>query len=57
MLENTTSPNQQAFDKLSRLYIIALSTIAVSVIISKILVYNHLHTQSSNSTTIKYTGR
>ena len=57
MGQNATSVDQKTFDKLSRLYIIALSTIALSVIISQILVHNHLNTQLSDSTVINVAGR
>ena len=57
MVQNATSVDQKTFDKLSRLYIIALSTIALSVIISQILVHNHLNTQLSDSTVINVAGR
>lgn len=49
--------NSKKFDKLSRLYIIAFSTIAVSVIVSQILVRNHLDTQKSDATVINVAGR
>jgi signal transduction histidine kinase len=51
------SLDQRTFDKLSRLYIIALSTIALSVIISQILIRNHLKSQQSDSTVINVAGR
>jgi len=57
MAKNGNSLDQRTFDKLSRLYIIALSAIALSVIISQILVHNHLATQQSDSTVINVAGR
>ena len=57
MAKNGNSLDKKTFDKLSRLYIIALSTIALSVIISQILVRNHLDTQKSDSTVINIAGR
>ena len=57
MTINGNSLDKKTFDKLSRLYIIALSTIALSVIISQILVRNHLDTQKSDSTVINIAGR
>ncbi|MCL7761975.1 type IV pili methyl-accepting chemotaxis transducer N-terminal domain-containing protein [Polaribacter sp. Z014] len=57
MTKNGNSLDQRTFDKLSRLYIIALSTIALSVIISQIFVRNHLETQKSDSTVINVAGR
>ena len=57
MTKNGNSLDQRTFNKLSRLYIVALSTIALSVIISQILVRNHLETQKSDSTVINIAGR
>ena len=57
MTKNGNSLDKKTFDKLSRLYIIALSTIALSVIISQILVRKHLETQQSDSTVINIAGR
>lgn len=57
MIKNTTSIDQKSFDKLSRLYIVALSTIALSVIISQFLVHKHLNTQLSDSRVINIAGR
>ena len=57
MTKNGNSLDQRTFSKLSRLYIIALSTIALSVIISQILVRNHLTNQESDSTVINIAGR
>lgn len=55
--KNGKSLDQRTFNKLSRLYIIALGTIALSVIISQILVRNHLDNQESDSTVINVAGR
>ncbi|WP_299669747.1 type IV pili methyl-accepting chemotaxis transducer N-terminal domain-containing protein [uncultured Polaribacter sp.] len=57
MTKNGNSLDQRTFNKLSRLYIIALSTIALSVIISQVLVRNHLESQQSDSTVINIAGR
>ncbi len=57
MSNNGNSLDQRTFDKLSRLYIIALSTIALSVIVSQILIRNHLKSQQSDSTVINVAGR
>lgn len=57
MIRNGNSLDQRTFDKLSRLYIIALSTIALSVIISQILIRKHLNDQQSDSTVINVAGR
>ena len=57
MLKNDNSLDQTTFDKLSRLYIIALSTIALSVIISQIFIHKHLQTQQTDSTVINIAGR
>lgn len=57
MTKNGNSLDQRTFSKLSRLYIIALSTIALSVVISQIFVRNHLKTQQSDSTVINIAGR
>lgn len=57
MAKNGNSLDQRTFSKLSRLYIIALSTIALSVVISQIFVRNHLQTQQSDSTVINVAGR
>jgi signal transduction histidine kinase len=51
------SLDQRTFKKLSRLYIIALSAIAFSVIISQILVRKHLNDQQSDSSVINVAGR
>ncbi|WP_343328516.1 type IV pili methyl-accepting chemotaxis transducer N-terminal domain-containing protein [Polaribacter staleyi] len=57
MTKNGNSLDQRTFNKLSRLYMIALSAIALSVIISQVLVRNHLETQKSDSTVINVAGR
>ncbi len=57
MTNKTGSLDQQTFTKLQRLYSIALSTIAISVIISQVLVSNHLDKQQSDSTVINVAGR
>ncbi len=57
MTKSGNSLDQRTFDKLSRLYIIALSTIALSVIISQILIRKHLNDQQSDSTVINVAGR
>lgn len=57
MTKNGNSLDQRTFDKLRRLYIIALSTIAVSVIVSQILIRTHLSGQESDSTVINVAGR
>lgn len=57
MTKNGNSLDQRTFDKLSRLYIIALSAIAFSIIISQILIRNHLNDQQSDSSVINVAGR
>jgi len=57
MTKNGNSLDQRTFDRLSRLYIIALSTIALSVILSQILVRKHLNDQQSDSSVINVAGR
>lgn len=57
MENNNTSLDQRTFQRLSRLYIIALSTIALSVIISQILIRKHLKDQEGDSTVINVAGR
>ncbi|NJM80643.1 MAG: PAS domain-containing protein [Flavobacterium sp.] len=49
--------DQRTFKKLSRLYIIALSAIALTVIVSQILIRKHLNDQQSDSTVINVAGR
>lgn len=57
MTKNGNSLDQRTFDRLSRLYIIALSTIALSVILSQVLVRKHLNDQQSDSSVINVAGR
>lgn len=57
MTKNSHSVDQDTFEKLSRLYIIALSTIALSVVISQLLIRKHLNSQESDSTVINVAGR
>jgi len=57
MAKNGKSLDQRTFDKLRRLYIIGFSTIAVSVIVSQILIRTHLAGQESDSTVINIAGR
>lgn len=57
MTKSGNSLDQRTFDRLSRLYIIALSTIALSVIISQILIRKHLNAQQNDSTIINIAGR
>lgn len=57
MKNSGNSIDQRTFSKLSRLYIIALSTIALSVIISQFFVRDHLNNQESDSTVINVAGR
>ncbi len=57
MAKSSNSIDQRTFDKLRRLYIIALSTIALSVIVSQILIRTHLSGQESDSTVINVAGR
>ncbi len=57
MTKNGNSLDQSTFDRLSRLYIIALSTIALSVILSQILVQKYLTDQQSDSSVINVAGR
>lgn len=57
MTKNGNSLDQRTFNKLSRLYIIALSAIALTIIISQVLIRNHLETQKSDSTVINVAGR
>ncbi|WP_194767782.1 ATP-binding protein [Tamlana sp. I1] len=57
MAKRGNSLDQRTFDKLRRLYIIALSTIAVSVIVSQLLIRNHLNDQATDSSVINVAGR
>jgi nitrate/nitrite-specific signal transduction histidine kinase len=57
MAQNGNSLDQRTFGKLRRLYIIGFSTIALSVIISQILIRKHLSGQESDSRVINIAGR
>ncbi|GAA4230850.1 hypothetical protein GCM10022291_01980 [Postechiella marina] len=57
MAKNGNSLDQRTFDKLSRLYVIALSTIALSVVVSQVLIRKHLSGQESDSSVINVAGR
>ncbi|WP_248722626.1 ATP-binding protein [Seonamhaeicola sp. ML3] len=57
MAGNRNSLDQNTFERLRRLYIIALSTIALSVIFSQLLIRNHLKNQESDSRVINVAGR
>ncbi|MGC6431555.1 MAG: ATP-binding protein [Jejuia sp.] len=57
MASNGNSLDQRTFDKLRRLYIIGFSTIALSVIVSQILIRTHLRRQESDSRVINIAGR
>lgn len=57
MTKNSHSLDQRTFKKLSNLYVLALSTIAISVIVSQLLIRNHLRDQQSDSTIINIAGR
>ena len=57
MAKSGNSLDQRTFDKLRRLYIIGFSTIALSVIISQILIRTHLRRQESDSRVINIAGR
>lgn len=57
MTKHGNSLDQRTFDKLSRLYIIALSTIALSVVFSQMLIRKHLNDQESDSSVINVAGR
>ncbi|WP_407556443.1 type IV pili methyl-accepting chemotaxis transducer N-terminal domain-containing protein [Winogradskyella sp. 4-2091] len=57
MTTNVGSLDNHTFSKLRRLYIIALSAIALSVFISQIFVRNYLDDQQSDSTVINVAGR
>lgn len=57
MTKNGNSLDQRTFDKLRRLYIIGFSTIALSVIVSQILIRTHLSRQESDSRVINVAGR
>jgi signal transduction histidine kinase len=51
------SLDRSTFKKLSRLYILALSAIAFSVIVSQILIHKYLDDQASDSTVVNIAGR
>ena len=57
MGKNGNSLDQRTFDKLRRLYIIGFSTIALSVVVSQILIRTHLKHQKSDSRIINIAGR
>ena len=57
MTTNVGSLDNRTFNKLRRLYIIALSAIALSVFVSQIFVRNYLDDQQSDSTVINVAGR
>jgi len=57
MSQSSNTVDKSTFNKLSRLYIIALSAIALSIIISQVFVRNHLKSQQSDSTVINVAGR
>ncbi|AUC76993.1 ATP-binding protein [Olleya sp. Bg11-27] len=57
MADKDFSLDQQTFKKLSRLYIIALSAIAVTVIVSQLFVRKYLQDQQTDSTVINIAGR
>lgn len=57
MAEKSHSLDQRTFKNLSRLYIVALSTIAISVIISQFFIRKHLRNQQSDSRVINIAGR
>lgn len=57
MAEKSHSLDQRTFKNLSRLYIVALSTIAISVIISQFFIRKHLRNQQSDARVINIAGR
>jgi len=57
MAKSSGSLDNQTFIKLRRLYIIALTTIALSVIISQIIIRNYLNDQQGDATIINVAGR
>ncbi len=57
MTNKSNSLDIRTFKKLRRLYIIALSAIALSVVISQFLIRKHLNNQQSDSTVINIAGR
>ncbi|MEL4307563.1 sensor histidine kinase [Joostella sp. CR20] len=57
MSTKVTSLDQNTFNKLRKLYIIALSAIAIAVIVSQILVRKYLSDQQDDAKTINIAGR
>ncbi|WP_242205735.1 sensor histidine kinase [Aestuariivivens insulae] len=57
MASKRNSLDQSTFERLRRLYIIALSAIALSVIVSQFLIRKHLKDQESDSGVINVAGR
>jgi len=57
MTLKATPLDQKTFDRLRRLYILALSAIALSVILSQLLIRNHLSDQENDSRVINLAGR
>lgn len=57
MTENTNTLDQVTFDRLRRLYIIALGAIAISLITSQILIRQYLADQEDDSRLINVAGR
>ncbi|MEH6408674.1 MAG: type IV pili methyl-accepting chemotaxis transducer N-terminal domain-containing protein, partial [Leeuwenhoekiella sp.] len=57
MAGNSNSLDQSTFNKLRRLYIIALSAIALSVILSQILIHLYLNDQQDDSRVVNVAGR
>ncbi|MEM6700529.1 MAG: type IV pili methyl-accepting chemotaxis transducer N-terminal domain-containing protein, partial [Bacteroidota bacterium] len=51
------SLERSTFERLSRLYVIALSTIALSIVISQLLVQRHLSNQLDDSRVVNVAGR
>ncbi len=57
MIENTNTLDQVTFNRLRRLYIIALGAIAISLITSQILIRQYLADQEDDSRLINVAGR
>ena len=57
MIETTTSLDQRTFKKLRRLYIIALTAVAVAVFISQVLIGKFLEEQEADSRLVNMSGR
>ena len=57
MTDYLSSLDNRTFDKLRKLYIFALSTIAISVVISQVIIRNFLNDQQNDSTIINIAGR